>query len=122
MHPTRRIRLPAAENPGKMVPARARSARRSSVPRRVIVLAVCLVLAAAPPGFAWPAARPDAYGDPLPDGALARLGTARFGAYGAAAASALAADGNVLAVSLERSHTLVLDAATGRELCRLNLP
>jgi WD40 repeat protein len=91
------------------------------VPRRVIILAVGPVLLAAVPAFAWPPARPDAYGDPLPDGALARLGTARFAVFGADVASALSADGNVLALSLEGSHTVVMDAATGRERCRIHL-
>jgi WD40 repeat protein len=85
---------------------------------RPILLAVFLALLAALPASAWPGGRTDFYGDPLPDGAVARLGTLRFRLPDEAVATALAADGNVVAVSVRDSHVLVLDAA-GKELCRV---
>jgi WD40 repeat protein len=64
--------------------------------------------AAAPPGR-----RVDAFGDPLPPGAIARLGTART--HGLAS---LSPDGKVLAVSRDPGITLV-DTRTGRLLRKL---
>jgi WD40 repeat protein len=73
-------------------------------------LAVLLALAALPePGR-------DLYGDPLPPGAIARLGTVRFQHGGPVNQVAHTPDGRCL-VTLGWDHTLrVWDAASGREL------
>jgi WD40 repeat protein len=87
-------------------------------------LACLLVLprpaaAADPPA---PAPRLDAYGDPLPDGAIARLGTARF-AHGRGVGHAVwSADGKVLVTSPAASDDGIAfwDVATGKALRRVN--
>jgi RNA polymerase sigma factor (sigma-70 family) len=60
----------------------------------------------------------DRYGDPLPPGALARLGTTRFRHDSWLTAFALSPDGRTLAAASGRSIHL-WDAATGRERLRL---
>ena len=75
--------------------------------------------AAAPPAAAPPVpARPrpvDAFGDPLPEHARGRLGTARWWYEGGVAALEYAADGKTLFVAAgDRVH--LLEASTGREL------
>src|SRR5262245_56381522 len=64
--------------------------------------------------------RADAYGDPLPAGALARLGTVRFRSGDPIAAVALTPDGKTLLVGGQQTIRL-LDTATGRETRRLQL-
>src|SRR5713101_9815218 len=61
------------------------------------------------------AARTDRYGDPLPEGAIARLGTVRFrhGAY--VLAMAFTADGKQL-LSYSTNGVRVWEVATGKEL------
>src|SRR5262249_7677234 len=61
--------------------------------------------------------RPDRYGDPLPPGAVARLGTVRF--RGEARYVAFAADGKAIAGAGGYGIAYLWDAITGKELHRL---
>jgi WD40 repeat protein len=62
--------------------------------------------------------RTDAYGDPLPGGALARIGTARFRTGPYAIGVALSPDGRLLAVG-DRSGISFLSTETGKEVRRI---
>ena len=73
-----------------------------------------LVLLLAPAVRAEPPARTDAHCDPLPAGALVRLGTMRFRDGNIVTAIALAPDGKALAVAGNQGVRL-LDLATGKE-------
>jgi WD40 repeat protein len=95
----------------------------------VMVLAACLAGAPvqsadgpnkAPDPKNAPAAvaRTDLYGDPLPAGALARMGTVRF-CY-SATSIAYSPDGKVLAAGGADNHIRLYDAATGKEIRRLS--
>jgi len=88
--------------------------------RRSLSLAVLLGITAAAGAADPPGGRVDRLGDPLPDGAFARLGTARFRALGYAAA--LSPDGKTLAVCTDCDAIGLLDTATGREVRRIQLP
>jgi WD40 repeat protein len=74
---------------------------------------MCLALAVALPAFADPAARTDARGDPLPAGALARLGTMRFRDAAANGVACLSPDGKLVAVAGPGHAIRLLDAADG---------
>jgi WD40 repeat protein len=81
--------------------------------RRLIALFALLAPAAAV--RADPPARADALGDPLPAGALARLGTVRFRDGSSIYNVAVATDGKSIALTGSRGLR-VLDLATGKEL------
>jgi WD40 repeat protein len=91
-------------------------------PRKwAIVVTVGLALPGwgqAPPKEPQPAkARVDLHGDPLPEGAVARLGTSRFRHSGAVHAVAFSADGKLLAASSDDPNMVVIwDRATGRKV------
>lgn len=62
--------------------------------------------------------RVDRYGDPLPPGAIARLGTVRFRHEGEAYSVAYSPDGKTVAAASAGAQIFVWDAATGKELRR----
>jgi RNA polymerase sigma factor (sigma-70 family) len=66
-----------------------------------------------------PQAHTDRHGDPLPEGAVARLGTVRFRMSGLVYACALSPDGKILAASSVDEAIALFDAATGRPLRQL---
>src|SRR5438132_500262 len=69
---------------------------------------------------------PDDYGDPLPEGAVARLGTVRLRHvirdYSGAACVALSPDGKTLVVSGEGNRAQLLEVATGKEVRQIEGP
>jgi RNA polymerase sigma factor (sigma-70 family) len=62
------------------------------------------------------AIRTDLYGDPLPPGALVRMGTVRFRHHSFLGNVAFSPDGRILAAGGYGGSILVYDAATGRKL------
>src|SRR5438552_158843 len=86
-----------------------------------LLLVACMVAVEA--GFlapAWGEPGKDRYGDILPDGAFARLGTLRF--RGAAAPLAFSPDGKMLASASTNwlgGSVILWEASTGRPLRRL---
>src|SRR5262249_43184523 len=80
-----------------------------------------LVVREAEPKRAKPAR--DWYGDPLPLGAVARLGTSRFRHGGPVSCVAITPDGKTVASGSEAGDKTVRgwDAATGKEIYRLDL-
>src|SRR5437773_1004988 len=90
--------------------------------QRPHVLAAVLTLLAVAPVRGESPARIDRFGDPLPEGAVVRLGTVRFREPDTIVAAALAADGTTLAtVGWRRDLVRFLDASTGKELRVLQL-
>jgi WD40 repeat protein len=84
-----------------------------AAPRRLIPLLVLLLLA--PAVWAAPPARTDAQGDPLPPGAVARLGTTRFRDGTFVNGVEIAPDGKTLAAGSNQG-VRILDLATGKEV------
>jgi WD40 repeat protein len=72
-------------------------------------------------GPAWAEPRLDRYGDPLPPGAVARLGSDRLRAGQPGCAFAVSPDGKLL-VTGERQRVRIWNLADGKELRSLSLP
>jgi WD40 repeat protein len=69
-----------------------------------------------------PHARVDLYGDSLPEGAIARLGSVRFRHRGAVRAVAFSEDGELLAASSDGQNMVVIwERKTGRKLREISL-
>src|SRR5262249_32629134 len=88
------------------------------------VLIGCLVLLLTPPAWgaptdAEPRSRTDAYGDPLPEGALARLGTSRLFQGDKVRSLAFSPDGKILASAGDTEAIFLWDAVTGKLLSQL---
>ncbi|MHB1422156.1 MAG: sigma-70 family RNA polymerase sigma factor [Gemmataceae bacterium] len=75
--------------------------------------------ASSPPNKGSDRVRLDQYGDPLPDGAVARLGTVRFRTSGLVYACSLSPDGKTVAASSVDKAVTIFDAETGRPLRQL---
>src|SRR4051812_9423465 len=85
--------------------------------RPLCVLVVLLLgLASVVPGAAPPAL--DRHGDPLPAGAIARLGTSRFRTGGYTPGAQMSPDGRLIAVSVGQGFRL-FDTTTGKEVRRI---
>jgi WD40 repeat protein len=88
--------------------------------RRRLLPSLALLLLA-PAVRAEPPARTDAQGDPLPAGALLRIGTTRFRDGNFSNVVAVSPDGKTLAVAGGNQGVRVLDLATGKELRTLKV-
>jgi WD40 repeat protein len=86
--------------------------------RRLLSFSATLLLAAPPLLAAEP--RLDLDGDPLPTGALVRLGTTRFRAEGRIAALAFSPDGRLLAASDAEGYVHLWERATGKLVRRID--
>ncbi len=81
----------------------------------------CALVGLAVPAGAADAPRTDAHGDPLPDGAVARLGTVRWRAGGTIALTAFLPEGKSLLTVSTDAVAQVWDRATGKEVRSLDL-
>src|SRR5688572_3869819 len=82
----------------------------------------CALLLAAAVAAGEPRPRVDAVGDPLPPGAVMRLGSARLRHRKEIYDLAFSADGGLLASASKDGFVCVWDAATGKELRRWGAP
>src|SRR5215469_1399520 len=64
----------------------------------------------------------DAHGDPLPAGALARLGTVRFRTGGRILSAAYSPNGRILAAGCGDDHVHLWDTETGKEILQIKDP
>src|SRR3954468_1996947 len=78
-----------------------------------------LLLALAPADAADPVPRTDAFGDPLPPGAVARLGTTRYRVRGWPQQVFLSPDGNTVIGKGEEGVLVFWDAATGKTVAEI---
>ena len=84
----------------------------------------CLILWWSPilvPAAEVAKARTDAYGDPLPNGALARLGTVRFRLPHWSYSLALSPDGKLLAATAGNDTIGLIDTATGLQVRQIKI-
>jgi WD40 repeat protein len=88
----------------------------------VLALLVMFALAVPAEGAAPVVVRRDRYGDPLPPGAIARLGTVRFRHGGAVNAVAFTRDGKAIISAGDDGVIRLWAAATGEELRRFAVP
>ena len=98
-------------------------AREDPVWRRAILTLALITGAAAQPSPVPPVALPDVDGNPLPDGAVARLGSARFRHFAVSETTmpvAFSPDGKLLAIAAQA--VFLFDVATGRLVHHLQLP
>src|SRR5438477_647341 len=79
-----------------------------------------LLLLLLTPLSAWTQARLDRHGDELPQGAVARCGTARFRHPGPLKAVAVSRDGKVIALARNNGSIALLDVASGKQVGLLN--
>src|SRR5580704_15053380 len=73
-----------------------------------------------PPTREKQAPHTDCYGDLLPEGAIARLGTVRFRLGSEVQTAAVAPDGSIIASSTGGGMIYLWDATTGKELRRIS--
>src|SRR5262245_8789298 len=80
----------------------------------IVVLAVSQRASGQPPPGDGPVPRRDALGDPLPVGAVARLGTIRLTHAGSVSAVTFAPDGRLLASTGQDGAVRLWETATGK--------